>query len=110
MPEKKKVAIACQGGGSQTAFSAGVLKSLFKNEAHKKNEIVALSGTSGGGICAALAWFSMLKAARGDTAPIEQRLTDFWRATSTQNVMEELLNDSLVGFVQLVDSGMIHMS
>ncbi len=107
MAEKRKIAIACQGGGSQTAFSAGVLKSFFKNQVHKTNEIVSLSGTSGGAVCAALAWFSLLKAARGDKTPIEQRLTDFWRANSTQNAMEELLNDSMVRFVQLVDSGMM---
>jgi NTE family protein len=29
-PSDKKVAIACQGGGSHTAFTAGVLKRLLK--------------------------------------------------------------------------------
>ena len=29
---QKKIAIACQGGGSQTAFTAGVLISLLKNK------------------------------------------------------------------------------
>ena len=29
---KTKIAIACQGGGSQTAFTAGVLKALFDHE------------------------------------------------------------------------------
>ncbi len=29
---KPRVAIACQGGGSQTAFTAGVLKALFENK------------------------------------------------------------------------------
>lgn len=27
---KPKIAIACQGGGSETAFTAGVLKSFLK--------------------------------------------------------------------------------
>jgi hypothetical protein len=27
-----KIAIACQGGGGQTAFTAGVLKTLFDND------------------------------------------------------------------------------
>ncbi len=106
MVEKKKVAIACQGGGSQTAFTAGVLKALFKNEVHEQNEIVSLSGSSGGAVCAALSWYSMLKYAHGDKTPIEQRLDDFWRSNSTQNIMEETLNDSLMGFVQLVEKGM----
>jgi predicted acylesterase/phospholipase RssA len=33
---KTKIAIACQGGGSQTAFTAGVLKALC--EAHLQDE------------------------------------------------------------------------
>ena len=28
--EKQKIAIACQGGGSQTAFTAGVLSAFFE--------------------------------------------------------------------------------
>ncbi len=63
--KKKKIAIACQGGGSQTAFTAGVLKSFFENNVHEKKEIVSLSGTSGGAVCATLSWYSMIKASRG---------------------------------------------
>ena len=64
---KDKIAIACQGGGSQTAFTAGVLISLFNNKVFEKKEIVSLSGTSGGAVCAALAWYALLKRANGDT-------------------------------------------
>jgi len=38
MPKKdvaKRIAIACQGGGSHTAFNAGVLKKLFKERAEE---------------------------------------------------------------------------
>ena len=45
---KPRVAIACQGGGSQTAFTAGVLKALFENKVQDHFNIVSLSGTSGG--------------------------------------------------------------
>ena len=41
---RPRIAIACEGGGSHTAFTAGVLKRLLGEEI----EIVALSGTSGG--------------------------------------------------------------
>ena len=44
----RKVAIACQGGGSHTAFTAGVLKRLLRAEELKQYEVVGLSGTSGG--------------------------------------------------------------
>src|SRR3712207_2530462 len=58
----RRVAIACQGGGSHTAFTAGVLQKLLRerNEKGYNYEIVALSGTSGGSICALLAWYGLL--------------------------------------------------
>ena len=74
----KKIAIACQGGGAHTAFTAGVLIPLLQ-EHHKPDpaiNIVALSGTSGGAICALLAWFELLVPAK---SPSERsRLTAFW--------------------------------
>lgn len=104
---KKKIAIACQGGGSQTAFTAGVLKSYFQNDVHKKRQIVSLSGTSGGAVCATLSWYSLLKAAKGDVTPIEDRLMSFWRDNSTQNIFEEMFNSSVVNFIQFVNRGMM---
>ena len=53
-PNIRRVAIACQGGGSHTAFTAGMLKRLLL-EGREEHEIVALSGTSGGAVCALLA-------------------------------------------------------
>ena len=44
---KQKIAIACQGGGSQTAFTAGVLKAFFDHNIHHDKQIVGLTGTSG---------------------------------------------------------------
>ena len=35
-----KIAIACQGGGSQTAFAAGALKALFEARVRDSSEIV----------------------------------------------------------------------
>lgn len=40
-----RVAIACQGGGSHTAFTAGVLKPLLRAEEAGKFKIIGLSGT-----------------------------------------------------------------
>jgi NTE family protein len=56
-----KIAIACQGGGSQTAFTAGVLKALLDRQVGRQFEVVAISGTSGGAVCATLAWFGFWK-------------------------------------------------
>ena len=57
---KKREAIACQGGGSHTAFTAGVLKGLLRSEFRQEHEVVALSGTSGGAVCALLVWHNLL--------------------------------------------------
>jgi len=37
--DKTKNAIDCQGGGSQTAFTAGVLKTLFDNNIHIRRRL-----------------------------------------------------------------------
>lgn len=76
-----RVAIACQGGGAQTAFTAGALERLLEAEAAqqagagRRFEIVALSGTSGGALCAALAWCDLLLGRRSPG-----RLRRFWTA------------------------------
>jgi NTE family protein len=62
----KKIAIACQGGGSHTAFTGGALSAIL-TEYYKPSgtmtdiQIIGLSGTSGGAICALLAWNSLLE-------------------------------------------------
>jgi len=53
----RRVAVACQGGGSHTAFTAGALKRLLKAEGY---EFVAFTGTSGGAIDALLSWYGLL--------------------------------------------------
>lgn len=103
--KKNKLAIACQGGGSQTAFTAGVLISFFENDIQQKKQIVSLSGTSGGAVCAALAWYSLLKASKGDTQPLGKRLINFWNDNTTQNIYEAFLNDYLINYLRVVDGG-----
>ena len=56
---KTKIAIACQGGGAETAFTAGALQALFGAGIQDEFEIVSLGGTSGGAVCAALIWFAI---------------------------------------------------
>lgn len=58
-------------------------------------------------MCAALTWYSLLKEAAGDTTPVHQRLVSFWEGNSTQNFAEELFNNSLVSYIQLVNRGLI---
>ncbi len=92
---RKRVAIACQGGGSHTAFTAGALTKLLKEKAEEKHDykIVALSGTSGGSICALLAWYGLLT---NDTNRAVELLDSFWRDNSANSLQDKLLNDWLL--------------
>ena len=90
---KKRVAIACQGGGSHTAFTAGVLKGLLRSGRLQEHEVVAFSGTSGGAVCALLAWHNLLK---GDAAGAAEDLDAFWRDNSATAPHEQVLNNWLL--------------
>ncbi len=91
----RRVAIACQGGGSHTAFTAGVLKKLLREkvEEHHDYEIVALSGTSGGSICALLTWYGLLM---NDTNKAIELLDSFWRDNSANSPWDKIMNDWLL--------------
>jgi NTE family protein len=102
---KPKIAIACQGGGSQTAFTAGVLSAFSKKELHLQKQIVSLSGTSGGAVCAALAWYGLLKAARGDPTPFHKRLSDFWEELMPQLPPELLVDQMGAKVLRMVADG-----
>src|ERR671921_584011 len=87
--KSRKVAIACQGGGSHTAFTAGVLKRLLRAQELKHYEVVGLSGTSGGAVCALLAWHNLL---RGDAPGAAEALEAFWRDNSASAPHEQVIN------------------
>jgi predicted acylesterase/phospholipase RssA len=86
------IAIACQGGGSHTAFTAGVLKRILK-ENEKKYDIIALSGTSGGAICALLTWYGLLT---GGSDKAIKLLESFWKDISANTFGDMLLNEWIV--------------
>jgi NTE family protein len=100
---KTKIAIACQGGGSQAAFTAGALQALFAAGIADQFEITALTGTSGGAICAALVWYAMK---RGDD-PVTERLLGFWKDNTARRLSERIYNDFIVGSLRMANSGII---
>ena len=100
---KRRLAIACQGGGSQTAFTAGALRGLFEAGVTEEYDIVSISGTSGGAICAALAWYALRK---GDAKPWE-RLYAFWLDNSATTPRERAFNRSLVQTLRLTNAGQL---
>ncbi|MGI8860916.1 MAG: patatin-like phospholipase family protein [Rubrobacteraceae bacterium] len=87
--ETRRVAIACQGGGSHTAFTAGVLKRLLRAEELKGYEVVGFSDTSGGAVCALLAWHHL---SRGDSAGAAEALDAYWRDNSATAPHEQIVN------------------
>ena len=89
-----RVALAFQGGGSHTAFSAGVMARLVRRGAFDSREIVAISGTSGGAINALLTW-SVLREDRPDEIP--GVLEAFWEDNAARGPVERLGNAVLVG-------------
>jgi len=95
---KRKVAIACQGGGSHAAFTAGVLARLLAPDFRERFDIVALSGTSGGAMCAALAWAGLLGSGADDA---RERLDGFWRALEADGPVDMAMNFWSVWFTRL---------
>jgi NTE family protein len=85
------VAIACQGGGSHTAFTAGVLKGLLP-ELDGYN-LVGLSGTSGGAFSALAAWYGLLT---GGEERAEELLEDIWVDLAAHQPTDRAVNDWLV--------------
>src|SRR5262249_58613534 len=60
-------AVACQGGGIHASFSVGVLIEILKaieqqnkdSTDRKRFELVGLSGTSAGALCALMVWYGL---------------------------------------------------
>lgn len=86
---RARVAIACQGGGSHTAFTAGVLGRLLQPDVQREVTVTGLSGTSGGAICALLAWTALVD---GDPAAAQERLRAFWKDNSASTPSEAFVN------------------
>lgn len=103
---KRRVAIACQGGGSHAAFTAGALKRILEKHEY---DVVALSGTSGGAVCAFLAWYALLNGERGKAVEL---LESFWvrdnaaylKAGSPSSVNDVLTNDLLIGMNRFLEA------
>jgi NTE family protein len=98
MPTRPKVAIACQGGGSHAAFAAGVLRKLLQPAARERFDLVALSGTSGGAMCAALAWAGLVGGSSDDAA---ERLAAFWHDLEVHDLFDAMANFWSVSLARL---------
>lgn len=91
--QQRRVVIACQGGGSHTAFTAGVLRRLLGADELTGYEVAGLSGTSGGAVCALLSWYALLDGGPGRAG---QLLNQFWADNSARSPMEMLVNNAIM--------------
>ena len=96
---KKRIAIACQGGGSHNAFTAGVLSELLSHWS-SDHELVALSGSSGGGICATLTWIGLLQ---NDLQLSVRKLQEFWRDNGSSSLLDAWANLSLMSYAWMMN-------
>lgn len=101
----KKVGIACQGGGTHTAFTAGVLKKILKESPNlnkKGYHLIDFSGSSGGAICALLAWYGLLK---NDEKKSIELLDSFWKEMMANNPWDAGINYFMTTLTRLRSSG-----
>ena len=103
--ERKNLAIACQGGGSHTAFTAGVLDTFLRAGVQKQYRLVGLSGTSGGGICAALAWWALVNPDPPTEGDPFRGILDFWKDNSAQLPWESMLNAGGMQMLRMQEQG-----
>lgn len=97
----KRVAIACQGGGSHTAFTGGVLKGILSER--PDIELAGFSGTSGGAISALAAWYGLLT----DGPEEACRLIDaVWADVAATPGVDQWVNNSMVAWTRAGNSGL----
>jgi NTE family protein len=93
-PKRKKIAVGCQGGGMHAAFEIGVLTEILKDCEQKKFDLVGLSGTSAGALCALMTWYGLIpkKGQPGSERAAIDKLGDFWDHFVAETPGETLLN------------------
>jgi NTE family protein len=95
---RPRVAIACQGGGSHAVFVAGVLRRILREDLRERIDLVALSGCSGGAICAGLAWAGLVGCGPDDAI---SRLGEFWSGVEPLNPAESVLQSWAVSMARI---------
>jgi len=102
MSEPTRVAIACQGGGSHTAFTAGVLRTLLSRWDDDEYELVGISGSSGGAFNALATWYGLVTGDADDAADILEAL---WDDMAVDGPQDQWLNTMVTGFSRLAAAG-----
>lgn len=97
---RKRIAIACQGGGTHAAFTWGVLTTILKtkklwdarSEEGDTFDIVSISGTSAGALCALATWYGLVPNAGdpecGTIDKAIERLDSLWTGFAATTPVE----------------------
>lgn len=112
----KKIALACQGGGTHAAFTWGVLteilrtKKLWETESGGDSfEIVAVSGTSAGALCALATWYGLVpNSADRDCGAIDkaiERLDHLWTVFAATTPVEAIHNQMVGNLLEMKARG-----
>jgi NTE family protein len=104
----RKVAIACQGGGTHAAFTWGVLRTILATKKRWDEspqdgdtfKIIAVSGTSAGALCALATWYGLApNTADADCGTIEKAIErlDFLWTTFAATTPAETAHNKMIG-------------
>ena len=102
MSEPTRVAIACQGGGSHTAFTCGVLRRLLADWDDEAYELVGISGTSGGAFNALATWYGLVT---GDAERAREILDGVWTDMAVEGTQDRWLNTMVTGLSRMESAG-----
>ena len=92
---RQKIAVACQGGGTHAAFEVGVLNEILRDIYEQDRfDLVGLSGTSAGALCALMVWYGLApKNGRAGSARVAiDKLNRFWDEFAASTPSEIMLN------------------
>lgn len=95
------VAIACQGGGSHTAFTAGVLQGIL-TAWDQDYKLVGISGASGGAFNALAVWYGLVT---GDERKAIDLLEELWDDLSAKTAADRMANDWVQTFSRMESAG-----
>ena len=113
----KKVAIACQGGGTHAAFTWGVLTRILETKKSWDSDgngvsfdVVGVSGTSAGALCALATWYGLVpNTADPECGTIDkaiERLNFLWTIFGATTGIEILHNQVVASMLSLKSKGM----
>jgi len=100
--EPTRVAIACQGGGSHTAYTAGVLQEILSEWDDQNDELVGISGTSGGSFNALATWYGLLTGGPDTAAAL---LDSIWNDISVNGAQDRWMNTLVTGISRMDSAG-----